>query len=350
MKEKILYKAIVGSKLYGTDSINSDTDIKGIFLPDINDLILNKAPKHFVSSSKICKNDKNNKNDIDETYYSIQYFLELLATGETNVMDLFFSFTNKNCILYVSDEWKNNFNEILNHCISKNVNKYMSYCKSQCQKYSNKGDKLNNYNSFLKMCELYYDEKDKNGLPETLYNIISKAFNLNNLNNYIPKVGEDRVKVNFNDKVSNFNFGDHCYFVTANNKESYISISDIKFILTDSVKSAYHKCKKVISSYGKRAQAAANADGTDLKAISHCVRVLFQVEEILETGKITFPLKSADFIKSIKYNTNKMTRDEIMDWIEKKIEHINYLIKKSTLREKADFNWINNFILKCYNI
>lgn len=348
IKEKILFKTYSGSKLYGTNNENSDTDFKGIFLPDINDLILGKAPKHYVfnTSNKL---EKNNKNDIDETYYSLQYFLELAAKGETNCIDLLFANSNNNAVLETSLIWEeltNNYDKI----ITKNMNAYLGYCKSQCQKYSIKGDKLNNYNSFLKMCELYYDEKDKNGTPETLYNIISKAFNLNNLNNYIPKVGEERVKVNFNDKVSNFDFGDHCYFVTANNKESYISISDIKFILTDSVKSAYHKCKKVISSYGKRAQAAANEDGTDLKAISHCVRVLFQVEEILETGKITFPLKSADFIKSIKYNTNKMTRDEIMDWIEKKIEHINYLIKKSTLREKADFNWINNFILKCYNI
>ena len=349
MKEKILYKAIVGSKLYGTDSINSDTDIKGIFLPDINDLILNKAPKHFVSSSKICKNDKNNKNDIDETYYSIQYFLELLAIGETNVMDLFFSFTNKNCILYVSDEWKNNFNEILNHCISKNVNKYMSYCKSQCQKYSIKGDKLNNYNQFLKMCEFYFNNKDKNGAPITLAEALCQAFHYDSLKHLIPKVGEDRIKVTFSN-FTPYKFGDHCYFITADNKESYISISDMKFTLSDSIKSAYHKCKKVINSYGKRAQAAADNDGSDLKAISHCVRVLCQVEEILETGKITFPLKDADFIKSIKYNTSHLTRDEIMNWIEKKIEIINDKIEKSTLRTKADYKWINNFIISCYNV
>ena len=137
-------------------------------------------------------------------------------------------------------------------------------------------------------------------------------------------------------------------FTTANNKESYISISDIKFALSDSVKSAYHKCKNVIDSYGQRAKAAASNDGSDLKALSHCVRVLLQVEELIETGKIVFPLKHADFIKSIKYNTSHLTGDEIMEWIEKKIEYINVQLEKSTLREKADFNWIKNFILTCY--
>ena len=209
---------------------------------------------------------------------------------------------------------------------------------------------LNNYMSFLKMCEFYYNDKNEHGAPETLYNILCKAFHLDSLKHLIPNVGEDRVKVEFGKTAANYNFGDHCYFITANNKESYISISDIKFTLTDSIKSAYHKCQKVINSYGQRAQAAANEYGTDLKAISHCVRVLFQVEELLETGKIEFPLKHADFVKSIKYNTSHLTRDEIMDWIEKKIEYINTQLEKSTLREKADYKWIEKFILKCYKI
>ena len=39
-----------------------------------------------------------------------------------------------------------------------------------------------------------------------------------------------------------------------------------------------------------------------------------------------------------------------MNWIEKKIEIINDKIEKSTLRTKADFKWINNFIISCYNM
>ena len=39
IKEKILFKTLTGSKLYGTNSENSDTDIKGVFLPDIKDLL-----------------------------------------------------------------------------------------------------------------------------------------------------------------------------------------------------------------------------------------------------------------------------------------------------------------------
>ena len=77
MDEKLIFKTYAGSKLYGTDSECSDTDIKGVFIPYKEDLILGKAPKHYSVSSNNQK-EKNNKADIDETYYSIHYFLELI--------------------------------------------------------------------------------------------------------------------------------------------------------------------------------------------------------------------------------------------------------------------------------
>lgn len=344
---KLLFETISGSKLYGTDSEKSDTDIKGVFLPDIAECVLGKAPKVF-SESTGNKHEKNSEEDTDKTYYSLQYFLELAAKGETNCIDILFAYTNENAVQYMSSEWKE-LTQNIDKIITKNMNAYLGYCKSQCQKYSIKGDKLNNYNQFLKMCEFYFNNKDKNGAPITLAEALCQAFNYDSLDHLIPEVGEERAKVCFS-KFAAYNFGEHCYFITADNKESYISISDVKFTLSGSIKSAYHKCKKVIDGYGKRAQAAADNDGSDLKAISHCVRVLFQVEELLETGKITFPLKNANFIKCIKYNKSGLTRDEIMEWIEKKIEYINIQIEKSELREKADYNWINKFILSCYNI
>ena len=39
-----------------------------------------------------------------------------------------------------------------------------------------------------------------------------------------------------------------------------------------------------------------------------------------------------------------------MNWIEKKIEYVNTQIENSKLREKADYKWINKFILSCYNM
>ena len=348
--EMILFKCLGGSYLYGTNSKSSDKDYKGVFLPHLHDLILGKAPKHYTSTTG-SSTDKNTSEDIDETYYSLQYFLELAAKGDTNAIDILFAYTNKDAVIETSPIW-DEIIENIDKILTKNVKAYLGYCKSQAQKYSIKGDKLKNYNAFKSFCEKYLNEKDAHGGLITLLEALEFECNTHEypklISNCIPKPGTERNKIAFGE-TAKFNFGDHCYFETAQNKESYLTISDVKFQLNDSIKSAYHKVQKVISSYGKRAETAANENGVDWKAISHCVRVLLQVEELFTKGKITFPLKEADFVKSIKYVTTNFTYDEIMSWIEDHIMYIDeVLLPKSTLREKADYKWIEQFILNCY--
>lgn len=346
IKEQIIFKCIVGSKLYGTDNENSDTDIKGVFLPDINDLILGKAPKHYNFSSG-SEHDKNSKDDIDETYYSLQYFLELAAKGDTNAIDLLFAYTNNNQVLIETPIWRE-LTKNIDKIITKNVNAYVGYCKHQAFKYSIKGEKLNNFLQFEKFCEKIIEEEQKD---LTLREAFILEF-LHGFPNYLDNIinNSKKEKLMFYDGAR-FNFGDHCYIIVADNKEVFLQISDVKFQLLDTIKTALYKVKKVIGSYGKRAENAAAQNGTDYKAISHCIRVLTQVEELLLDNKITFPLKNADFIKSIKFNQTDMTYDQIMEFIEKKICRIeNGLLPKTTLRDKADYKWIEQFILNIYKI
>lgn len=346
MKEEIIFKTLSGSKLYGTDSINSDTDIKGVFLPEVDDLLLCKAPKHYTFTTNN-SNKKNDSSDVDETYYSLQYYLELLAKGDTTALDMLFAYTNEKAILQTSPIWNNIINNI-DAFITKNMKAYLGYCKSQCIKYSLKGDKLNNFYKFLNFLsrENSYTWAEEGDI--TLYHCLNFALkgNYNNkvLDKYIPKIGEEKIK------FTKIDFGEHCYIETANNKESYLVISGIKFQLNDWCKSNMDKVERVIDNYGKRAKNAAEDNGVDYKAISHAVRVILQVEEILKTGKLQFPLKEAKFIKSIKYKTTEMSFEEIISWIETKIKEIeNVLLPNSNLQEKVNQHWINQFILICYD-
>ena len=347
MKERVIFKTVSGSKLYGTDSENSDTDIKGVFLPELNDLILGKAPKHYVFSTGN-SNSKNDSSDTDETYYSLQYYLELLARGDTTALDMLFAYTNEKVIIESSEIWKELIDNI-DKVLTRNMKAYMGYCKSQSIKYSVKGEKLNNFKQFQDFCNRYVDQrKQQTGERFTIKEVIEMLVSDFN-DRYIPKPGLERIKFNETVGLHKFNFGEHCYIETELNHESYLSISDVKFSLNDQLDDALRKVNKVIASYGKRAENAAKDNGADYKAISHAVRVITQVEELLSTGRLVFPLKMADFIKSIKYKTTDMNFDEIMDWIESKIHEIDEkLLPMSTLPERADQKWIEQFILKCY--
>ena len=339
LEENVIFKCMSGSYLYGTNSETSDKDYRGVFLPNLDDLILAKAPKHYTSSTG-SKNDKNTSEDIDETYYSLHYFLELAAKGDTNAIDMLFAYTNKEAVIETSDVW-NELIENMDKILTRNVKAYLGYCKGQCIKYSVKGEKLNNFKNFRDFCEMHLYDIDRNGNKLALKDVL---INLG-YGEYIPKTQSEKIKF---DRID---FGGHCYITTEWNKENYISISDVKISLNDNISDAMRKINEVIKSYGKRSENAASNNGADYKAISHCVRVLLQVEQLLTENKITFPLNEADFVKSIKYNQTDMSYDDIMKWIEDKMKYIDEkLLPNSTLREKADYEWIERFILKQYGV
>lgn len=340
---RLIFKCYTGSKLYGTDDEKSDTDIKGVFLPELKDLVLGKAPKCYQFSTGD-NHVKNSKEDTDETYYSLHYFLELLSKGDTNALDLFFAYTNYEKVLIDSVEWS----ELISNkdkLLTKSVKSYLGYCKNQSIKYSVKGEKLNNYKSFFEFLNLNLHKKDLNGKTISLSELLSDKIELKESEEYF----ENGKKIGNRFKQNIIEFGNHCYVLELNNKDRLFMISDIKINLKDDIKVSKDKIEKVIKSYGDRVNKVAQDKGVDYKALSHAVRVIFQVEELLKEGHITFPLKEREFIKSIKYKNTEMTFEEIIEWIEKKIEYIETeLIPNSSLRNVSDFDWIENYLLKIY--
>lgn len=82
----ILFEGIVGSRAYGTNIEGSDTDIRGVFIQPIDDILGNKYIEQV--------NDA--KNDI--VYYEIRRFLELCSMNNPNILELLN--TPEECILY----------------------------------------------------------------------------------------------------------------------------------------------------------------------------------------------------------------------------------------------------------
>jgi predicted nucleotidyltransferase len=54
---KIVYLTHYGSILYGTNSESSDIDIKGIFIPTMNDVILKLDPDHYTKNTNNSKKE-----------------------------------------------------------------------------------------------------------------------------------------------------------------------------------------------------------------------------------------------------------------------------------------------------
>jgi hypothetical protein len=81
----IVFEAISGSKAYGLDTPESDTDMRGLFVAPRNLFFAHEAPAQLSDA----------KNDI--TYFEIGRFVELLTKANPTALELLF--TPSNCVL-----------------------------------------------------------------------------------------------------------------------------------------------------------------------------------------------------------------------------------------------------------
>lgn len=125
---KLLFKGIVGSQSYGLATETSDTDYKSIYLQTNEDILSN----NYIPQVDLNK---------DDVAYEIRRFLELVSTGNPNVLELLF--LPRKCILETSDEYeylrKNRDIFLTKTCYYT----YSGYAKTQLQKASGINKKFN---------------------------------------------------------------------------------------------------------------------------------------------------------------------------------------------------------------
>src|SRR5215471_7755967 len=72
----LVFETIVGSKAYGLNTAQSDTDIRGVFI----------LPKDIYYSLEYTPQVSNETNDI--VYYELRRFMELLSKNNPNILEL----------------------------------------------------------------------------------------------------------------------------------------------------------------------------------------------------------------------------------------------------------------------
>lgn len=125
-----------GSHLYGLNTPTSDVDYKGIFMPTLEELLLNSFPKTIVTSTGP-EHAKNGANDVDTEVVSLPQFIKHAIQGETYVIDMLHC-TRPEFATPVWDELVDNRTKFY----SKNLKAFVGYVKQQAAKYGVKGSRL----------------------------------------------------------------------------------------------------------------------------------------------------------------------------------------------------------------
>ena len=73
----VIMKTKFGSHLYGTNTPDSDLDIKGIYMPTEEQIFLGRFGKSNTYNVKVSDGSKNTSEDMDIEMYSLHYFIKL---------------------------------------------------------------------------------------------------------------------------------------------------------------------------------------------------------------------------------------------------------------------------------
>lgn len=319
MSELIIMKCLFGSHLYGLQTPNSDKDYKGIFFPQLEDLLLQKVPESYHNSTG---NDqsKNTADDVDIETYSLPYFIELACKGETVTIDML----HAENILEIEGSIGNIWTELQGErqkFYTKDMRSYVGYARKQAAKYGVKGSRLD--------------------AVEKVINFLDKSYN-----------AEQKATLKVKDVIKKLPTNEYVQVVqmldTKQGDLTFYEVCTRKF--QDSLKlgELLHHCQNIYNEYGDRAKLAKMDLGVDWKAVSHALRASYQVLGILKDGDFEYPLPQTEFLLATKKGELNFV-NEVQPELENLMVEIESLCKVSKLPEKVNRNYWDQWLLSKYN-
>lgn len=322
-----------GSHLYGTNTPTSDLDFKGIYLPTAKEIILGRIKETIANSRPKAECERNNKDDIDTEYFSLDRYLSLLTEGQTVALDVLFA-PPENFTLLTPEGESIMFEIYANRdkLMTKNVNAFVGYARQQAAKYGIKGSRMDALKRTMELLDGLYAavSYDKLSLHESLFaNLIKECESLVSL--------EKTALVEFVMLKG----------PTGEIDQKHLHVNGRYLPMHATVKWAREIVGKMLEGYGNRAKKAHLAGGVDWKALSHAVRVNSEALELLGSNFITFPRPDKDLLLQIKQGL--LPYEQVAEIIEQGLADLYAAQEKSQLRDSPDREWVDNFLYRIYS-
>lgn len=309
-----------GSHLYGTSTPQSDVDLKSVYVPDAEAILLQRVKGSINKQRPKNAGEKNYAGEIDEESYSLQRFLSLAAEGQTVALDILFA-PEWSMTEPPSPEWR----EIVTNrhrLLTKKSAAFVGYCMKQAAKYGVKGSRVAAARNALAILECGVAAQGTTAKLHEIATTIRAAVAVTE------HTGIDQIEQVGGQVID------------------YWNVCGRLLQFTASIKHARDVVALMVDEYGKRSLMAETNQGVDWKALSHAVRVSTQAIELLSTGNVTFPLANAAHMIDIKLG--HIPYQDVAAEIEDLLICVERAAETSRLPEEPDRAWIDAFVAKVY--
>jgi predicted nucleotidyltransferase len=263
--DDVLFVTPTGSHLFGTADAESDFDVTGIFVEPLEAIILGEDRHTIRASSSEGAQAPNRPGDFDAEFVELRRFVEDALAGQPYALELLHA---PEAQWLLSTEPFEQLVARRRRFLSRRIEPFAGYCRSQAEKYGDKGRRLEAIERSLEVLEA----ADRG---EPIRRVVDR----------LPFESE------FVERVEQPIRGQ-------DEPVELVAIAGKKFELEAKIAKALDSLTGLRDEYGARAERARR--GTDWKAISHAYRIAWELRELLADQQLTFPRPRADFLSRIK--------------------------------------------------
>lgn len=294
----------VGSHLFGTDTPDSDLDLFGIFMPS-SDMVFGDIRCEEVDLGVKAKDDtgRNTADAIDRKLHEYRKFIKLALQNNPNILHVLFA-DEKNILF--SDSYGIRLLKQAHLFPHKGAHhRFVKYADSQRHKMQIKPQMYAALEDGLRVLSLF---DDNHVLADVVIN--------QSRQNPAPFIDSGRGK--------------------------HVQCGDLHFERGVFVKKAKKMIADRLSKATNRVQLFTKY-GFDVKYASNLIQLLMEGIELLDTGRISFPLAYRDEILDIK--NGKYSSEEIMRWADELVNQARISFEKTKLPAEPRTKEITGFMI-----
>lgn len=339
----ILYSTQFGSRLFGTSTPQSDTDIKHIILPEIGSLLRGRT----LSNRSVTTNEltKNGPEDVDVEYVPLQCLARDFYEGQTYALEIAYSIDGSHAAQTHYDASGSPFPmdpssdfclfiaELKERFLTSNIKAMMGYVLSQASLYSLKGERLNAAKAVRDLLDAAPPCKS---LGEAMLNPAFAAS--------AQAVAQQHPHFAIDTYDDGKGGVAPCFRLL--NKTIPFSVSIANAILP---------VKNCVKTFGHRAESAS-IDNVDWKATMHALRIVDEGISLMRHERISLPVSPDRAQALLSIRRGEVPLPTVEAEISAKVEILGSLVEQSSRPPispelTAEFeSWLETWLMRFYGI